>query len=102
MSIKDIGTVLGVAACGLAASVAVGAGNASAAPSGPSAAADTIARLQADGNRVIVNKVGTGPLEQCTVESVRPAQTRPAPSGNPLTGVPNLQTATTVHVGLKC
>jgi hypothetical protein len=72
-----------------------------AAPSGPSAT-EAISRLQANGNRVIVNKVGAGPTDQCTVTSVRPVQTRPAPSGNPLTGVPNLQVGTTVHVGLQC
>jgi hypothetical protein len=101
MVIRNIGSTLTLTV-GLAASAVIGAGTASAAPSGPTTAADTIARLQADGNRVIVNKVGTGPIDQCTVESVRPVQTRPAPSGNPLTGVPNFQTSTTVHVGLKC
>lgn len=69
---------------------------------GPSTAADTIGRLQADGNRVVVSKVGTGPIEDCTVASVRSVQTRPAPSANPLTDVPNMQTTTTVHVGLNC
>jgi hypothetical protein len=102
MTIKNIGTATAITVAGLAASLAIGAGSAAAAPSGPSTAADTIARLQANGNTVIVNKVGTGPIDQCTVESVRPVQTRPAPSGNPLTGVPNLQTTMTVHVGLKC
>ncbi len=69
---------------------------------GPSNASETIARLQADGNRVIVNKVGNGAMDQCSVTSVRPIQTNPLPTGNPLTGVPNLQRQTTVHVGLKC
>jgi hypothetical protein len=81
--------------------IALGAGTAAAAPTGPSAT-DTIARLQADGNRVIVNKVGTGPMDQCSVTSVRPVQSNPLPTGNPLTGVPNMQRATTVHVGLDC
>jgi hypothetical protein len=91
--------VIGVA--GTAAMVALGAGPAAAAPAGPSAA-DTIGRLQADGNRVVINKVGAGPMDQCSVTSVRPVQTNPLPTGNPLTGVPNLQSVTTVHVGLKC
>ena len=86
---------------GAAAAIVVGAGTAAAAPSGQSAS-ETIARLQADGNRVIVNKVGTGTMDQCTVTSVRPVQSAPLPTGNPLTGVPNLQRATTVHVGLEC
>jgi hypothetical protein len=87
---------------GLTAALSIGTGTALAAPSGPTNAVETIARLQADGSHVIVNKVGAGPIEQCTVASVRPVQTRTPPSGNPLTGVPNMQSVTTVHVGLKC
>jgi len=86
---------------GSAGVITLGAGIAAAAPTGPSAA-DTIARLQADGNRVVVNKVGTGPMDQCSVTSVRPVQGNPQPTGNPLTGVPNMQRGTTVHVGLDC
>jgi hypothetical protein len=86
---------------GSAGVIALGAGPAAAAPTGPSAA-DTIARLQADGNRVVVNKVGTGPMDQCSVTSVRPVQSNPLPTGNPLTEVPNMQRGTTVHVGLDC
>jgi hypothetical protein len=86
---------------GTAAAITLGMGTATAAPSGQSAT-ETIARLQADGNRVIVNKVGTGPMEDCSVTSVRPLQSPPLPTGNALTGVPNLQRTTTVHVGLKC
>ena len=102
MSIKHIGSATALTLAGIAASLAIGAGTAAAAPSGPSAAALTIARLQADGNRVVVNKVGTGPMEECTVASVRPVQTRPAPSANPLTDVPVMQPTTTVHVALNC
>lgn len=101
MNAKPIATTVALAGAGLAASLTVGSGTATAAPAGPSAV-DTIARLQADGNRVVVNKVGSGPTEQCTLTSVRPIQTRQLPSGNPLTGIPNLQTTTTVHVNLKC
>ena len=57
---------------------------------------------QADGNRVIGNKVGTGSIDQCSVASVRPVQSTPLPTGNPLTGVPTLQGETMVHVGLNC
>jgi hypothetical protein len=90
---------IGVA--GAAAAIVFGTGTAAAAPTGQTAS-ETIARLQADGNRVIVNKVGTGAMDQCTVTSVRPVQSTPLPSGNPLTEVPNLQRVTTVHVGLEC
>jgi uncharacterized membrane protein len=101
MNNKRIATTLALTAAGLATSLSLSTGTAVAAPSGPSAT-EAISRLQANGNRVIVNKVGAGPTDQCTVTSVRPVQTRPAPSGNPLTGVPNLQVGTTVHVGLQC
>ena len=37
---------------------------------GPSAQ-DTVNSMTAQGNRVIVNKVGNGPLSQCTVTDVR-------------------------------
>ena len=87
---------------GLAAALALGTGTAVAAPSGPSNAVETIARLQSQGSNVVVDKVGSGPIDQCTVASVRPVQTRTPPSGNPLTGMPNMQTVTTVHVGLNC
>lgn len=90
-----------VGAAGAVTAVGIGVGIATAAPSGQSAS-ETIARLQADGNRVIVNKVGTGSMDQCSVTSVRPVQSTPLPTGNPLTDVPNLQRETTVHVGLNC
>ena len=102
MVLKRIAASGVITLAGLAAALTVGSATAGAAPAGPSSAVDTIARLQAQGSQVIVNKVGSGPIDQCTVASVRPVQTRQAPTGNPLTGVPNLQTTTTVHVGLKC
>jgi len=102
MDLKRIATAGVITVAGLAGALTVGSATAGAAPAGPSSAVDTIARLQAQGSQVIVNKVGSGPIDQCTVASVRPVQTRQAPTGNPLTGVPNLQTTTTVHVGLKC
>ena len=87
---------------GVTGALAVGSATAVAAPAGPSSAVDTIVRLQAQGSQVIVNKVGPGPVDQCTVESVRPVRTWQAPTGNPLTEAPNMQNTTTVHVGLKC
>ena len=101
MKLQRIALSAMIGAVGAAAAIASGSGSAAAAPTGPSAS-ETIARLQADGNRVVVNKVGTGPMDQCSVTSVRPIQSNPLPTGNPLTGVPNLQRVTTVHVGLKC
>jgi hypothetical protein len=60
---------------GLATTVIGLAAPALAAPSGPGSAQDTISKLQAQGYKVIVNRVGTTPLEQATVVSVRPGQT---------------------------
>jgi hypothetical protein len=51
------------------------AGTAAAAPSGPVSAQDTINELQSDGYTVVVNRVGTTPLSEATVVSVRPGQT---------------------------
>jgi hypothetical protein len=101
MNFQRVALSAAIGVVGAAAAVTMGAGTATGAPSTPSPS-DTIARLQAEGNRVVVNKVGTGPTDQCTVTSVRPVQSNPLPSGNPLTEVPNLQRGTTVHVGLKC
>lgn len=95
-------TIISVAAAlGSATALILGAGNAVAAPTSGTAT-ETIARLQAQGNRVMINKVGTGPMDQCSVTSVRPITKTPLPSGNPLTGVPNIQRQTIVHVGLTC
>jgi hypothetical protein len=101
MTIKQIGAATAISLAGVAA-LAIGAGTAAAASSGPSIAADTIVRWQADHNRVAVNEAGTVPIEDCTVSSDRPVQTRPAPTANPLTDVPVMQQTTTVHVALNC
>ena len=64
-----------VIASGLAAAILGFAAPAQAAPTGPGNAQDTISQLQADGYRVIVNRVGSTPLDQATVVAVRPGQT---------------------------
>ncbi|MFG1934743.1 hypothetical protein ACGFK1_29510 [Mycobacterium sp. NPDC048908] len=60
---------------GTAAAIIGLAAPAAAAPSGPGSAAQTINELQADGYTVIVNRIGTTPLDQATVVAVRPGQT---------------------------
>ena len=35
----------------------------------------TISQLRAQGYQVIVNRIGTGAVDQCTVSAVRPGQT---------------------------
>jgi hypothetical protein len=62
-------------ASGLTAAVLGLATPAQAAPTGPGNAQDTINSLQAQGYNVVVNKLGTAPLDQSTVVAVRPGQT---------------------------
>src|ERR1700742_3344198 len=60
---------------GLAAAVIGLAAPAIAAPTGPGDAQQTINVLRAQGYTVIVNRIGTSPLEQADVVAVRPGQT---------------------------
>ncbi|WP_283633695.1 hypothetical protein [Mycolicibacterium poriferae] len=59
------------AAAGLSAAILGLAAPAAAAPSGSDAQA-TISQLEADGNRVIVNRLSSAPLSQAEVVAVRP------------------------------
>lgn len=47
---------------------------AAAAPAGSDSAQDTVDKLESNGYKVIVNKVGSAPLEQCAVSAVRPGR----------------------------
>jgi hypothetical protein len=70
-----------------------------AAPTGPGNAQDTIHQLQADGYNVIVNRVGTTPLDQATVVAVRPGQTYSrTDSGTPGDNFETTVTGKTVYV----
>ena len=64
------GGALTAAALGLAA-------GAQAAPKGIGSAQDTVNTLESSGYKVVLNKLGTGPLDRCTVDSVRPGETIP-------------------------
>ena len=64
-------TLATAAAAGLTAAVLGLAAPAAAAPSG-SDAQQTISQLEADGNRVIVNRLSDAPLSQATVVAVQP------------------------------
>jgi hypothetical protein len=46
-----------------------------AAPAGPGNAQDTISKLEAQGYKVVVNRIGNAPIEQASVVSVRSGQT---------------------------
>jgi hypothetical protein len=55
----------------LSLALAVGA---QAAPAGVGSAQDTVNELENNGYKVVLNKVGTAPLDHCTVDSVRPGE----------------------------
>ena len=93
-------------AAGALASAALGlAGTATAAPAGPSPVDATISQLQAQGFQVIVSRVDTATVNQCTVSAVRPGQTFtrtdsgvPGAQGDLVTSVTNK----TVYVDVTC
>jgi hypothetical protein len=95
-----------VMTAGALAAAALGfAGAASAAPSGPNTADQTVRQLQAEGLHVILNKTGSAPLDQCTVDSVRPGQTfARMDSGAPgaMDDIVTTLTAMTVYVDVSC
>ena len=93
-----------IVAGGLTAAIFGLATPAAAAPTGPGNAQDTINELQADGYNVIVNRVGTTPLDQATVVAVRPGQTyERRDSGVPGAGNDVVTTVTnkTVYVDVR-
>jgi hypothetical protein len=93
-------------AAGALASAALGlAGTASAAPSGPSPVDDTISQLRAQGFNVLVSRVDSAAVDQCTLNAVRPGQTFsrtdsgvPGAQDDPVTTVTNK----TVYVDVVC
>ena len=91
-----------IAASGLAAAILGLAAPAGAAPTGPGNAQETITELRADGYNVIVNRVGTTPLEQATVVAVRPGQTYSrTDSGDPGDSLATTVTSKTVYVDVR-
>ena len=91
---------------GALASAALGlAGTANAAPSVPSSVDQTISQLRSQGYQVVVNRVGTARLDQCTVSAVRPGQTfSRTDSGAPGADDDIVTTVTnkTVYVDVAC
>ena len=90
-----------ILAGGLTAAVLGLAGPAGAAPSGPGNAQDTINQLQADGYNVIVNDVGSTPLDQDTVVAVRPGQTHETNDSRGGGSIKTTVTSETVYVDVK-
>jgi hypothetical protein len=94
------------------AAVAAGMSGAVLAPSGLAAAEETaqevISRLQSEGYTVNVDRVGTGPLDQCVVTSVRNPQrvtqwvpyTGPGTDGDRV--LVQVVTSQTISVTLNC
>lgn len=70
---KGLG-VATIAASGLAAAIIGLAAPSHAAPAGPDNAQQTISQLQRQGYVVIVNRLGSAPLDQATVVAIRPGQ----------------------------
>ncbi len=93
-----------IVAGGLTAAILGLAAPAAAAPTGPGSAQDTINELQADGYNVIVNRIGSAPLDQAAVVAVRPGQTyERRDSGVPGAGNDVVTTVTnkTVYVDVR-
>lgn len=86
----------------LAAAVVGLAAPAAAAPTGVGNAQDTINALGAQGYHVIVNKLGTAPLDQSTVVDVRLGQTYSrTDSGSPGDDLITTITGKTVYVDVN-
>jgi hypothetical protein len=81
MNRLTIATIAGGALTALALGVPA---SAQAAPTGLGSAQDVVIELVDRGYNVVVNKVGPGPLDLCTVDSVRPGETvvRPVQAGH--------------------
>jgi hypothetical protein len=93
-------------ATGALASTALGpAGIANAAPSGSPSVNDTVSELRAQGFEVVVNRIGSAPADQCTLDGVRPGHMfSRTDSGAPGAGGDLVTTVTnkTVYVDVSC
>jgi hypothetical protein len=97
-------TAVTLAASGLAAAILGLAAPADAAPTGPGNAQDTVKALEAQGYHVIVNRLGSTPLDQATVVAVRPGQSfSRTDSGVPGAGNDLITTVTgkTVYIDVR-
>jgi hypothetical protein len=96
--------IAAVMASGAAAAIIGLAAPAAAAPTGPGDAQQTINELQGQGYTVIVNRIGTTPLDQASVVAVRPGQTYSrTDTGVPGAGndISTTVTGKTVYVDVK-
>lgn len=92
----------------LAGMAAVGAlslsnpASAGAAHTGPNTAAHTVAELEDQGYKVILNKVGSAPLNECTVTAIRPGRQVTEMRSNVRDRTVERVLYTTIHVDAKC
>jgi hypothetical protein len=93
-----LATIVGGALIALAVALPAAA---QAAPSGIGSAQDTVNELENNGFNVVLSKMGEGPLDQCTVASVRPGMTviRPVENGSAMV---NQIVYQTVYLTAKC
>ena len=97
--------IIALTAGALSAAALTLATAAAAAPSGPSSVDQTVNPLKADGYAIIVNKVGAGQVDHCTVAAVRPGQTYSrSDSGTPgaKDDIHTTVTGKTVFVDIAC
>jgi hypothetical protein len=89
---------------GVTVTAALGfAGQATAAPSGPSDVGGTVNALQADGYTVILNRTGSAPLSSCTIVAVRRGQeVIRKDSGVPGDSLTTTVVSKAVHVDVDC
>lgn len=104
---RNISAWVGMVVAVVGAAVATG-GSASAAPSSELSARDTISQLESEGYRVIVSRVGSGSMDDCSVSAVRQGRsvTGPQPplaaAGMTVLGPGQVLQYTTMHVDLVC
>lgn len=104
---RNISACVGVVAAALGLGFVV-SGSASAAPSSEVSARDTISQLESEGYRVIVSRVGSGSMDDCSVSAVRQGRsvTGPQPplaaAGMTVLGPGQVLQYTTMHVDLIC
>lgn len=93
------------AAGALAAVMFSSVDTANAAPAGPQTVDQVVGQLRAEGYRVILSRVGTAPLDRCSVSAVRPGSTYSrTDSGFPGAGndIVTSVTSMTAYVDLSC
>lgn len=91
-----------ITSCALMVAATAAAATAAAMPVPVGSAEETVNQLQDSGFRVIVNKVGAAPLDQCTTTAVRPGRDVTEVVVSPGNGTIERVAYTTVHVDVKC